>query len=88
MKKLKRHYLKEIIISNSFSFEDKDPRFTRLKPVLSLKLHSKGLFYIRAMPVTTFEISKNSQAVLTVDLLRKQSTTDSKKFVTKLARQC
>ena len=27
-----------------FSFEDKDPRFTRLKPVLALRLFSKGLF--------------------------------------------
>ena len=34
---------------NSFFFEDKDPRFTRLKPVLALRLLSKGLFYIRAM---------------------------------------
>ena len=34
---------------NSFSFEDKDPRFTRLKPFLALRLLSKGLFYIRAM---------------------------------------
>ena len=42
-------YLKEILISNSFSFEDKDPRFTRLKPGLALSLLSKGLFYIRAM---------------------------------------
>ena len=31
-------YLKEILILNSFSFEDKDPRFTRLKPVLALRL--------------------------------------------------
>ena len=45
----KSTYLKETLILNSFSFEDKDPRFTRLKPVLSLKLHSKGLFYIRTM---------------------------------------
>ena len=35
---------------NSFSFEDKDPRFTGLKPGLALRLLSKGLFYIRAMP--------------------------------------
>ena len=34
---------------NSFSFEDKDPRFTRLKPGLALRLLSKGLFYIGAM---------------------------------------
>ena len=27
-------YLKEILILNSFSFEEKDPRFTRLKPDL------------------------------------------------------
>ena len=32
---------------NSFSFEDKDPRFTRLKPGLALRLLSKGLFYTR-----------------------------------------
>ena len=38
-------YLKEILILNSFSFEDKDPRFTRLKPDLALRL----LFYVRAM---------------------------------------
>ena len=44
-------YLKEILILNSFSFEDKDPRFTRLKPGLALRLLSKGLFYIRAMPL-------------------------------------
>ena len=43
-------YLKEMLILNSFSFEDKDPRFTRLKPGLALRLLSKGLFYIRAMP--------------------------------------
>ena len=34
---------------NSFCFDDKDPRFTRLKPGLALRLFSKGLFYIRAM---------------------------------------
>ena len=34
---------------NSFSFEDKGPRFTKLKPSLALRLLSKGLFYIRAM---------------------------------------
>ena len=33
---------------NSFFFEE-DPRFTRLKPSLALRLLSKGLFYIRAM---------------------------------------
>ena len=43
------HYLKEILILKSFSFEDKDPRFTRLKPGLAIRLLSKGLFYIRAM---------------------------------------
>ena len=42
-------YLKEILILNSFSFEDKDPRFTRLKPGVALRLLIKGLFYIRAM---------------------------------------
>ena len=42
-------YLKEILILNSFSFEDKDPIFTRLKLGLALRLLSKGLFYIRAM---------------------------------------
>ena len=30
------HYLKEILILNSFSFGDKDPRFTKLKPDLTL----------------------------------------------------
>ena len=29
--------------------EDKDPRFTRLKPGLALRLLIKGLFYISAM---------------------------------------
>ena len=48
-KKIKGCYLKEILILNSFSFEDKDPRFTRLKPGLALRLISKGLFYTRAM---------------------------------------
>ena len=42
-------YLKEILILNSFSFEDKGKRFTRLKPGLALMLLSKGLFYIRAL---------------------------------------
>ena len=42
-------YLKEILILNSFSFEGKDPRFTKLKPVLALRLLSKGLFYKRVM---------------------------------------
>ena len=51
MKKLKgERYLKEILFLNSFSLEDKDPRFTRLKPDLAIRLLSKGLFYIRAMP--------------------------------------
>ena len=50
MKKFKEgRYLKEILILNSFSFEDKDARFTRLKPDLTVRLLSKGLFYIRAM---------------------------------------
>ena len=31
-------YLKEILMLNSFSFEDKDPEFTRLKPGLALRL--------------------------------------------------
>ena len=42
-------YVQEILILNSFSFEEKDPRFARLKPGLALGLPSKGLFYIRAM---------------------------------------
>ena len=41
-------YLKETLISNSF-IQEKDPRFTRLKPGLAVGLLSKGLFYIRAM---------------------------------------
>ena len=45
-------YLKEILILNSFCFEEKDPRFTRLKAGLALRLFSKGLFYIRAMVFT------------------------------------
>ena len=48
------HYLKEILILNSFSFEEKDPRFTRLKSGLALSLLSKGLFYIRAMAKVMF----------------------------------
>jgi hypothetical protein len=39
---------------NSFSFEEKDPIFARLKPGLALRLVSKGLFYIRAMVCNTF----------------------------------
>jgi hypothetical protein len=31
---------------NSFSFEDKDPIFARLKTGLALRLINKGLFYI------------------------------------------
>ena len=46
-------YLKEILTLNSFSFEDKDPRFSRLKSALALMLPSKGLFYIRAMLLWT-----------------------------------
>ena len=38
------HYLKEILILNFF--EDKDPRFTRLKSGLALRLLVKGLFFI------------------------------------------
>ena len=51
LKNLRRlwRYLKEILI---FSFEDKEPRFTRLKPDLALRLLSKGLFFIRAMQQT------------------------------------
>ena len=36
-------YLKEILILNSFSFEDKDPRFTKLKPGFALRLLSPVL---------------------------------------------
>ena len=42
-------YLKGILIFNLFSFEDKEPRITRVKPGLALRLLSKELFYIRAM---------------------------------------
>ena len=50
LKKLKGALLKKgILILNSFSFGDKDPRFTRLKPGLALRLLSKELFYIMAM---------------------------------------
>ena len=41
--------VKEILILNSFSFEEKEPRFIRLKPGVALRSFSKGLFYIRAM---------------------------------------
>ena len=47
-----RRYLKEMLILNSFSFEEKDLRYTRPKPGLALRLISKGLFYIRAMGLT------------------------------------
>ena len=47
-------YLKEVLILNSFSFEEKDPRFTRPKPFLALRLLSKGIFYIRAMDLGNF----------------------------------
>jgi hypothetical protein len=50
-------YLKEILILNSFSLEDKDP-ISRLKPGLALRLLSKGLFYIRAM--AQLKIGQNS----------------------------
>ena len=43
---------------NSFSFEDKGPKFTRLKPDLALRLLSKGLFYIRAMNFATKSAKK------------------------------
>jgi hypothetical protein len=47
--KVKRgRYLKEILILNSFSFEDKYPRCTRLKPDLALRFLIKYM-YIRAM---------------------------------------
>ena len=39
-----RHYLREILTLNSFTLEDKDPRCTRLKPILALRLLSKGLY--------------------------------------------
>ena len=41
-------YLKKILILNSFSIEETDPRFTRLKSGLELRLFSKRLFYKRA----------------------------------------
>ena len=48
--KVKRErYLKEILMLTSFSFEDKDPIFTTLKPSFARRLLNKGLFYIRAM---------------------------------------
>ena len=57
--------LKEMLILNSFSFKDKDPRFTRLKLGLALRLLSKGLFYIRAMV-------ENSKMLFTKALNRKK----------------
>ena len=47
--KLKGRFLKKMLILNSFYFEDNDPRLTGLKLVLTLRLLSKELFYIRAM---------------------------------------
>ena len=52
------HYLKEILILNSFSFENNDSRFARLKSGLALRLLSKGLFYIRAMGQTLIVLSE------------------------------
>ena len=44
---------------NSFSFEDKDPQLTRLKPGLALGLLRKGLFYERAMAMAiTYIVSR------------------------------
>ena len=43
---------------NSFSFEEKDPRFTRLKPDLALRLLGKGLFYIRATVLSEKKFSQ------------------------------
>ena len=54
-------YLKEVLILMSFFFEDKDPRFTRLKSDLALRLLSKGLFYIKAMDLE----SKTNLFILT-----------------------
>ena len=56
-------YLKEILILNSFSFEDKDPRFPRLKPGLALRLLSKGLFFIRAMVIAHCVLLKHYYSV-------------------------
>ena len=41
---------------NSFAFVDKDPRFTRVKSGLALRLLSKGLVYTRAMELIAYEI--------------------------------
>jgi hypothetical protein len=57
-------YLKEILILNLYSFEENDPRFTRLKPGLPLKLLSKGLFYIRAMMLSNLNnLTKKSNEI-------------------------
>ena len=48
---------------NSFSFEDKDPRFTKAKAGLALRLFSEGLFYIRAMFVLMPNLIKKSWKV-------------------------
>ena len=47
-------YLKEILILNTFSLEDKDPSIYKAKTRsdLALRLLSKGLFYMRAMGLT------------------------------------
>ena len=61
LKELKgERYLKEILILNSFSFEDKDPRFTWLKPGLAIRLLSKGLLYIRAMIMAKLGTQRNT----------------------------
>jgi hypothetical protein len=44
----------ECYLFKRFCFKDKDPRFTRLKTSLALRLLSKGLFYIRAMMNSIF----------------------------------
>ena len=43
---------------NLYSFEDKDPRFARLKSGLALRLLNKGLFYIRAMALIKIDLRK------------------------------
>ena len=70
---------------NSFSFEDKDPRFTRLKPGLALRLLSKGLFYIKAMfESTIFEKVKGGRYLKEILILNSFSFEDMDSRFTRL----
>ena len=57
-------YLKEILMMNSFSFEDKDPRFTSLKPGLALRTilykgHASYLLIVKSLVQIVKRLSLN-----------------------------